>query len=82
MAKADNKSQATPAALDAFSVQCTANITGEQADAMGALFRSIARLSGDKEVQDLCAHGDLLAKMASNDLDALSETADQVRKVA
>jgi hypothetical protein len=56
-------------------IENTAAITYEQAEAMGALFRSIARLTDDREIRALCGHGALQADMQANDIDCLRERA-------
>jgi hypothetical protein len=56
-----------------LDIECMANITWEQADAMGALFRTIARLTDDKEVKALCNHGALQADLQANDIDVIRE---------
>lgn len=56
-------------------IECTAHITFEQAEAMGALFRTIARLTADNEVKALCSHGALQADMQANDIDVIRERA-------
>jgi hypothetical protein len=61
--------------VTASEIEATACITGEQADAMGAIFRTIARLTEDREIRQLCAHGALQADMQSNDLDVIRERA-------
>lgn len=58
-----------------LDIQCMAGITYEQAEAMGALFRTIARLSDDREIKALCAHGALQADMQANDIDVVHERA-------
>lgn len=54
-------------------IEANACITGEQADAMGALFRTIARLTEDREIRELCAHGALQADLQGNDIDVIRE---------
>jgi hypothetical protein len=61
--------------VTASEIEANACITGEQADAMGAMFRTIARLTEDREIRQLCAHGSLQADMQSNDLDVIRERA-------
>jgi hypothetical protein len=56
-------------------VECMAHITFEQAEAMDALFRSIARLTADSEIKGLCAHGALQADLQGNDIDVIRERA-------
>jgi hypothetical protein len=56
-------------------IECLAHITCEQAEAMGAMFRSIARLTEDKEIRELCAHGGLQANLQGNDIDVIRERA-------
>jgi hypothetical protein len=58
-----------------MDIECLAHITCEQAEAMGALFRSIARLTEDKEIRELCAHGGLQANLQGNDIDVIRERA-------
>jgi hypothetical protein len=61
--------------VTASEIEATTCIAGEQADAMGAMFRTIARLTEDREIRQLCAHGALQADMQSNDLDVIHERA-------
>ena len=61
--------------VSAIDIECAAYITGEQADAMGTLFRSIARLTEDKEIKGLCEHGALQADLQGNDIDVMRERA-------
>lgn len=56
-------------------IECTSDITYEQAEAMGAIFRSIARLTDDSEVKKLCEHGALQADLQANDIDVIRERA-------
>jgi hypothetical protein len=56
-------------------IESVGNITYEQAEAMGALFRVIARLTGDHEVKKLCEHGALQADLQANDIDVIRERA-------
>lgn len=56
-----------------LDVECIANITVEQSEAMGTFFRTIARLTDDKEIKALCEHGALQAAMQGNDIDVLRE---------
>lgn len=56
-------------------IECTADITYEQAEAMGAIFRSICRLTDDREVKKLCDHGALQADLQANDIDVIRERA-------
>lgn len=58
-----------------MDIECLAHITMEQAEAMGALFRTIARLTSDKEVVKLCRHGALQADLQHNDIDVVRERA-------
>lgn len=60
----------TAADLEAFG-----HIAVEQASALDALFRSIARLTDDREIKDLCAHGAFQASLQSNDIDVICERA-------
>ena len=61
--------------VDVLTIECVANITHEQAMAMGAIFRSIARLTDDREIKALCEHGALQADLQGNDIDVLRERA-------
>ena len=54
-------------------IECFAAITFEQAETMGALYRTIARLTDDKEVKALCSHGALQADSQANEIDCLRE---------
>lgn len=56
-------------------IECTANITEEQANAMGAIFRAIGRMTDDKDIKALCEHGALQADLQANDLDNIREHA-------
>lgn len=56
-------------------IEVTAGATCEQADAMETMFRAIARLTDDKEIQGLCAHGAMMAAIQGNDIDSLRERA-------
>lgn len=58
-------------------VECIASITIEQSEAMGAFFRTIARLSDDKEIKALCEHGALQAALQWNDIDVLRERVEK-----
>lgn len=58
-----------------IDLECVAHVTFEQAEAMAAMFRAIARLSSDKDIQTLCAHGALQAELQGNDIDCLRERA-------
>jgi len=59
--------------LTAFGIECTTNIIYEQARAMSAMFRTIQRLSTDKDIIDLCEHGTLQAELQANDIDGMNE---------
>lgn len=59
--------------ISGMDIECFAHITFEQAKAMGAMFRAIARLTDDREIKGLCEHGDLQAELAANDIDVLRE---------
>lgn len=52
-----------------------ANITYEQAEAMSAIFRSISRLTDDREIKALCEHGASQADLQANDIDVIRERA-------
>ena len=54
-------------------IECFAAVVLEQAKAMSALFRTIARLSDDKEVKELCSHGALQADLQANEIDCVRE---------
>jgi len=54
-------------------IECVACITLEQAEAMGALFRTIARLTDDRDLKTLCRHGALHADLQADDIDVLRE---------
>lgn len=56
-------------------IECMANITEEQANAMGAIFRAIGRMTDDKDIRALCEHGALQADLQANDLDVIREQA-------
>ncbi|CAJ0691581.1 hypothetical protein [Ralstonia holmesii] len=58
-------------------IECTANITEEQANAMGAIFRAIGRMTDDKDIKALCEHGALQADLQANDLDSIREHASK-----
>jgi hypothetical protein len=62
--------------LTLMDLECSAGITAEQAKAMGALFRCIARLVNDSVVKDLCEHGALQADLQANDIDVTRERAE------
>lgn len=62
-----------PVSVD--DIEDTANITYEQAEAMGAIFRSISRLTDDREIKALCEHGALQADLQANDIDVIRERA-------
>jgi hypothetical protein len=59
--------------VTALDVECVATCACDQADAIATMFRSIARLTKDKDVQGLCQHGAGLAGILSNETDALRE---------
>lgn len=56
-------------------IECMAYITMEQATAMAALFRVMARLADDEVIKELCNHGALQADLQGNDIDVLRERA-------
>ncbi|CAH2936890.1 MAG: hypothetical protein CPDRYMAC_4481 [uncultured Paraburkholderia sp.] len=56
-------------------IECIADITYEQAEAMGAIFRSILRLTDNREVRKLCERGALQANLQANDIDVIRERA-------
>lgn len=62
-----------PVSVD--DIEDTANITYEQAEAMSAIFRSISRLTDDREIKALCEHGALQADLQANDIDVIRERA-------
>ncbi|AOL05364.1 MULTISPECIES: hypothetical protein [Burkholderia] len=62
-----------PVSVD--DIEYTANITYEQAEAMSAIFRSISRLTDDREIRALCEHGALQADLQANDIDGIRERA-------
>ncbi|MBM2767061.1 hypothetical protein [Burkholderia anthina] len=62
-----------PVSID--DIEGTANITYEQAEAMSAIFRSISRLTDDREIKALCEHGALQADLQANDIDVIRERA-------
>lgn len=53
----------------------SASIAYEQAEAISAIFRSIARLTTDREIKALCMHGALQADLQANDIDVIRERA-------
>jgi hypothetical protein len=59
--------------VTAFDVECVTAGACDQADALAAMFRSIARLSEDKDIRALCQHGAGVAGILSNETDALRE---------
>lgn len=63
-------------------IECSVNIASEGSEAMGAIFKTIARLTDDKEIKALCSHAALIAEIQSNDLDALRERAMKAGLVA
>jgi hypothetical protein len=78
MAEHDLKNRVLVDGFDPVSVtdiESLAAITCEQAEAMGALFRAIGRLSEDREIRELCAHGGLQADLQGNDIDVIRERA-------
>lgn len=56
-------------------IEAAAHIAEEQSDAMGVLFRTIARLTTDRDVIGLCEHGATLADLQGNDIGVLREQA-------
>lgn len=56
-------------------IECTTCITYEQAEAQGALFRAIERLTSDGNIKQLCKHGWLQADLQANDIDVLGDRA-------
>ncbi|MBY0499661.1 MAG: hypothetical protein K2P74_08675 [Nitrosomonas sp.] len=62
-------------AVTQSDIECNANITFEQANAMGAIFRAIERLTQDNTIKELCNHGALQADLQANDIDVLRECA-------
>jgi len=61
--------------VDVLALECVANITCEQAEAMGSMFRAIARLTDDEVIKGLCEHGRLQADLQANDIDVIRERA-------
>jgi hypothetical protein len=59
--------------VDEMYLECMANITGEQAEAMSSMFRAIARLTNDEIIIGLCEHGRLQADLQANDIDVMRE---------
>ncbi len=68
--------------VDVLDIECTANITFEQAEAMGAMFRAIAKLTDDRDVKALCRHGALQAELQASDIDVIRERAMKAGLVA
>lgn len=56
-----------------LDVECVSNIVEGYSEAMVALFRTIARLTDDREIVALCGHGALQGELAANDVDFLRE---------
>jgi hypothetical protein len=56
-------------------IECLSNMALEQAETMAALFRTIARLTDDRDIKSLCNHGALQAELQANDIDLLFERA-------
>jgi len=56
-------------------IECMADIAYEQTETMSALFRSISRLTDDREIRKLCGHGALQADLQANDIDVIRERA-------
>jgi hypothetical protein len=59
--------------VSATDVECVTVRASDQADAIAAMFRSIARLSEDQEIKALCLHGAGLADEISCDTGHLGE---------
>lgn len=62
-----------PVSVD--DIEGTASIAYEQAEAMSAIFRSISRLTKDREIKALCEHGALQADLQASDIDVIRERA-------
>lgn len=78
MANADSTERALIDGFEPVSVddiEGTASVTYEQAEAMSAIFRSISRLTNDREIKVLCEHGALQADLQANDIDVIRERA-------
>jgi hypothetical protein len=58
-----------------FDIECAASDAIDQAEIMSALFRTIGRLTDDKEIVALCAHGALQADLQGDDIDVLRKRA-------
>lgn len=54
-------------------IEDIAELAHAQAAVISTLFRSIARLTDDMDIQGLCSHGLLQSEMQANDIDALRE---------
>lgn len=65
-----------------LDIECLSHITMEQSEAMGTLFRTIARLTDDEEVMKLCKHGALQADLQHNDIDVIRERAMKAGLIA
>ena len=59
--------------ITAIDIECMSHIAYEQVNAMGAIFRTISRLTQDAEVIALCKHGALQADLQGNDIDCIRE---------
>lgn len=62
--------------VSALDIECLSNISGEQANAIKTIFRTIGRLTDDAEIKGLCEHGSLQAEMLFGDLDVIREQAE------
>ena len=58
-------------------IDTTTNVAYEQAEAMGAIFRAIWRMTDDKDIKALCLHGAQQADLQAGDLDVLREQAEK-----
>ncbi len=62
-------------AVSAINIEDTLSLAHQQAEAAGAIFRSIARMIDDRDITTLCQHGAILAEEFANDTDWLRERA-------
>ncbi|CAJ0867889.1 hypothetical protein R20233_01453 [Ralstonia sp. LMG 32965] len=58
-------------------IDTTTNVTYQQAEAMGAIFRAIGRMTDDRDIKALCEHGAQQADLQACDLDVLREKAEK-----
>lgn len=61
--------------ISAIEVEDTLILAHAQAEAVGAILRSIARMSDDRDIMGLCKHGHGLVDQFVNDTDLLRERA-------